>query len=126
MCVSSAGKNTGLSQWVPNGFAAIIARQLRDAETGRTMKKGSAKSVERNLRQTNTQSKERAPENADVFFVPVVSVKSVGFEPVYNLEVDELHNFAVNGGIIVHNCMDALRYYINSLPDWRFDVVQTK
>lgn len=26
------------------------------------------------------------------------------------MEVDGTHCFAVNGGIIVHNCMDALRY----------------
>lgn len=37
------------------------------------------------------------------------------------MEVDGLHNFSVNGGIIVHNCVDALRYYVNSLPDWRFE-----
>lgn len=32
--------------------------------------------------------------------------------PVYNMEVDEHHNFAVNGGIIVHNCMDSMRYFV--------------
>lgn len=26
------------------------------------------------------------------------------------MEVDEVHNFAVNGGIIVHNCIDSARY----------------
>lgn len=30
--------------------------------------------------------------------------------PVYNMEVDDHHNFSVNGGIIVHNCMDSVRY----------------
>lgn len=31
-------------------------------------------------------------------------------EAVYNMEVDGFHNFAVNNGAIVHNCMDAMRY----------------
>ena len=31
-------------------------------------------------------------------------------EDVYNMEVEEHHNFAVNGGYIVHNCIDATRY----------------
>lgn len=34
-----------------------------------------------------------------------------GCEDVYNMEVADNHNFAVNGGLIVHNCMDALRYF---------------
>lgn len=35
-------------------------------------------------------------------------------EPVYNMEVDDNHNFAVNGGLIVHNCMDATRYFVKT------------
>lgn len=35
----------------------------------------------------------------------------MGTEPVYNMEVDGTHCFAVNGGIVVHNC-DALRYLV--------------
>lgn len=26
------------------------------------------------------------------------------------MEVDDYHNFSVNGGIIAHNCMDDIRY----------------
>lgn len=29
---------------------------------------------------------------------------------VYDLEVPKYHNFSVNEGIIVHNCIDAVRY----------------
>ena len=28
------------------------------------------------------------------------------------MEVEDNHNFAVNGGLVVHNCADALRYYV--------------
>ena len=37
-------------------------------------------------------------------------------EDVYNMEVENHHNFAVNGGLIVHNCMDCFRYICQELP----------
>ena len=40
----------------------------------------------------------------------IKSVSLDGIEDVYNMEVDDHHNFSVNGGFIVHNCLDALRY----------------
>ncbi len=36
-------------------------------------------------------------------------------EDVYNMEVIGTHNFAVNGGVIVHNCMDDVRYFVNTV-----------
>lgn len=45
----------------------------------------------------------------------VISVKRVGEEPVYNLEVDNTHCFAINGGFIVHNC-ESLRYGLMTRP----------
>jgi hypothetical protein len=32
---------------------------------------------------------------------------------VYNMEVEKYHNFSVNNGLIIHNCIDALRYAFN-------------
>ena len=32
-------------------------------------------------------------------------------EPVYNLEVEDAHEFFANG-VLVHNCLDALRYLV--------------
>lgn len=43
-------------------------------------------------------------------FVKVKSVKYLGKQNVYNMEVETHHNYAVNGGMIIHNCIDALRY----------------
>jgi len=40
----------------------------------------------------------------------VISVTEAGTADVYNMQVDKVNNFAVNGGLIVHNC-DALRYF---------------
>lgn len=38
-----------------------------------------------------------------------------GYEDVYNMEVEDNHNFAVNGGLIVHNCMDSIRYFVKTM-----------
>ena len=48
----------------------------------------------------------------------LVSVDKMEREPnedVYNMEVMGTHNFAVNGGVIVHNCMDDVRYFVNTV-----------
>lgn len=47
-----------------------------------------------------------------VKLIPVKGIRFVGKQDVYNMEVDKHHNFAVNDGLIVHNCIDALRYAI--------------
>ncbi len=38
---------------------------------------------------------------------------------VYDLEVPYYHNFAVNDGIIVHNCIDATRYALETFISQR-------
>lgn len=45
-------------------------------------------------------------------YAGIKSIRYVGKEDVYNMEVKTHHNFSVNGGLIVHNCLDALRYHI--------------
>lgn len=45
----------------------------------------------------------------------IKSIKYLGKEDVYNMEVENHHNFSVNGGLIVHNCMDAVRYFVNTI-----------
>ena len=47
-------------------------------------------------------------------YVRVKSVRRRSAEPVYNMEVERFHNFAVNGGLIVHNCIDATRYALET------------
>lgn len=59
--------------------------------------------------------KKRKDELHSVSYVSLSSVKPLGKQPVYNMEVDEYHNFSVNGGIIVHNCMDATRYFVKTM-----------
>lgn len=45
----------------------------------------------------------------------IVKIDPLGFEDVYNMEVENHHNFSVNGGFIVHNC-DAIRYFVAARP----------
>lgn len=54
----------------------------------------------------------------------VTSIHAVGCEDVYNMEVEDNHNFAVNGGLIVHNCMDDLRYFVYTVLRYRKDNVK--
>lgn len=48
-----------------------------------------------------------------------MKVKSVAYSgkaDVYNMEVDDTHDFAVQGGVIVHNCLDDARYFCMMRP----------
>ena len=40
----------------------------------------------------------------------IKSITKAGVEPVYNMTVDEHHNYMIHGGLILKNC-DALRYF---------------
>ena len=40
----------------------------------------------------------------------VKSVCYAGRADVYNMEVEYTHDFVIQGGVISHNCADALRY----------------
>lgn len=51
-----------------------------------------------------------APTACGPCYVRVKAVRRRPAEPVYNMEVERFHNFAVNGGLIVHNCIDSSRY----------------
>ena len=46
----------------------------------------------------------------------MLKITKIANEDVYNMEVENYHNFAVNGGLVVHNCMDCLRYICQDLP----------
>ena len=51
----------------------------------------------------------------DGSFEEVVYIHPAGYADVYNMEVDDNHNFAINGGLIVHNCMDSMRYFVHTM-----------
>ncbi len=41
----------------------------------------------------------------------VKSITYAGKSDVYNMEVMQTHSFSVEGGLIVHNCADEMRYF---------------
>lgn len=79
------------------------------------MRRECALSVEKNLNATNIHYGNAAPINAELNYVGITSIKPCGRQPVYNMEVDRYHNFSINGGVIVHNCMDAMRYFCQTM-----------
>ena len=68
-----------------------------------------AKGADNRICQTNTEKQDGAN------LVAVAKIEIGPNEDVYNMEVMGTHNFAVNGGVIVHNCMDDIRYFCNTI-----------
>ena len=46
----------------------------------------------------------------------VKSVTYAGKADVFNMEVEDTHDFVIQGGVISHNCADAWRYFLMSRP----------
>ena len=66
------------------------------------------------LAQTNIRQIQPVQEPARIGFAGIKKITRLPPEPVYNMEVEHMHNFSVHGGLIVHNCIDALRYSLDS------------
>lgn len=60
------------------------------------------------------QKQKRVPEIVPKKCVGIKKIEHIGKEDVYNMEVEDNHNFAINGGLIVHNCMDDTRYFVKT------------
>lgn len=46
----------------------------------------------------------------------IKSIRYAGKADVFNMEVDDTHNFVIQGGVIAHNCADEARYFLMSRP----------
>lgn len=53
----------------------------------------------------------------------VAKIEPAGQADVYNIEVENAHNYAICGGIVVKNC-DSLRYLLDGRPQHRVIVPQ--
>ncbi|WP_299034238.1 hypothetical protein [uncultured Anaerococcus sp.] len=70
--------------------------------------------MEINSKQISTAQVEPVQKHAQVNSgIKIKKIRFVGYEDVYNMEVKDHHNFAVEGGFIVHNCIDACRYSLS-------------
>lgn len=46
----------------------------------------------------------------------VKRITYAGKADVYNMEVEDTHNFIIQGGVISHNCADETRYFCMANP----------
>lgn len=46
----------------------------------------------------------------------VKTIRSAGKADVYNMEVEETHDFVIQGGVISHNCFDECKYLCMANP----------
>ena len=46
----------------------------------------------------------------------IKSIKYAGKADVYNMEVEDTHDFVIQGGIVSHNCADEARYMCMANP----------
>ena len=79
------------------------------------MKQGNANGAAMSLQQTNIQKRELVAEVAEISSVGIKAIRKTGRADVYNMEVENNHNFAIEGGLIVHNCMDCTRYFVHTM-----------
>lgn len=82
------------------------------------MNKEIVNTVEMNSQSTNIQTKPAVQNPVQqkcdgLKGAKIRSIKPVGFEPVYNMYVENTNCYSVNGGLILHNC-DAVRYVLYS------------
>lgn len=46
----------------------------------------------------------------------IKSIRPAGKADVYNMEVEDTHDFVIQGGVISHNCADEVRYMCMANP----------
>lgn len=46
----------------------------------------------------------------------IKSIRPAGKADVYNMEVEDTHDFVIQGGVISHNCADETRYLCMANP----------
>ena len=97
-------------------FAAIVVKQHGEGKAGLMMKTEHVNAAGQGSAQINMEKPDVVPERVrknsgtGTRFVAVQKVSPIGKQPVYNMEVQDHHNFLVQGGLVVHNCIDAVRY----------------
>jgi len=91
------------------GFALTSANLRGAGHQALTTRQGVAAFVRPNLKLTGTRKQKHAQGRV---LTKVCRVQSASKSDVYCLTVPETEAFAVESGVVVHNCMDALRYAV--------------
>lgn len=124
--VKSAERNLRVSKEILNS-AQTSADQSTDCSCTMMMKNESALFAENHLLLTNTtkpsvvagnvgkdvcQTLEKSClQNVEQKTIKRITIHPKPKQQVYDIEVEEMHEFFANG-VLVHNCMDAVRYYV--------------
>ncbi len=98
--------NQGRQETIQNSVQIIASQNIGEIKESTTSKR-RAKCVDVCLSTINIQGKNAVQELA----LTNLSAKSKRKEHVYDIEVEDAHEFFANG-VCVHNCMDATRYVV--------------
>ena len=85
--------------------ASKTAQGLPITDCQREARRRNAQLLHKKRNQAQVQEVESVPYNHQV-----ASVEPAGFEDVYDLTVEEHHNFALTSGVFVHNCFIGYGY----------------
>lgn len=96
-------------------FAPVRVNRHTEENKVLTMKQEFANGAVASSQQVNIQKQKPVVGVAETSSVGIKTIRKIGRADVYNMEVQDNHNFAVAGGLIVHNCMDASRYFVKTI-----------
>lgn len=108
-----AGKSSYQAESTTIDSVQMLVKPHGDSNPVLIMKKGLALNVEKILKQINMAAKKLAPVNV---LRKALYVKEAGVSDVYCMEVLENNALAVENGLVVHNCMDTMRYVCMTRP----------
>lgn len=97
-------RRLGRKENTSNTLVPIVANSLSQGTCMETAKTASAITIAKRL------SEEGGYE------VKVKSITYAGKADVFNMEVEDTHDFVIQGGVIAHNCPDEVRYMCMSRP----------
>lgn len=107
LCKNLMGKHTNQKEKEQINSALISVNQHIGESSELTTKQGTAKYAGKSLHAVNIASKNYAVKCV----LQDICLLSKQEQNVYDLEIDEVHEYFANG-MLVHNCMDASRYYV--------------
>jgi hypothetical protein len=107
----TAGRLSRLRTWAATAFARTPAKPATGTIPGSITSSAPASNAGQPSPSTNTSRPRTVVESVRL---RCLAVRDAGRSDVYCMTVPGLEAFAVETGVIVHNCMDATRYYIVS------------
>lgn len=100
----NAGNTLSEKVIIQNFAHQTVSKQQEDKQVS-IMNKGHAQCAEQNLPQIDIQKQKYVVQN--------VQVLPAGIQNVYDLTVEDCHEYYANG-VLVHNCIAAIRYFSHS------------